>query len=93
MLAVGVGVHHAGLLDEMKTAMEDAFKDRVLSILYATTTLAVGVNLPARRVIVRSPRMGGGFITSSSYRCKNEPCAVRVLPAGRMGVERVWYLK
>ncbi len=49
----GVAFHHAGLRHNQRTLIEDAFKERKLHCLCATPTLAAGVNLPARRVLVR----------------------------------------
>ena len=49
----GVAFHHAGLRHNQRSLIEDAFKQRVLHCLCATPTLAAGVNLPARRVLVR----------------------------------------
>ena len=49
----GVAFHHAGVGSEHRTAVETAFRNRELACLCATPTLAAGVNLPARRVIVR----------------------------------------
>ena len=49
----GVAFHHAGLRHNQRALIEDAFKDRKLHCLCATPTLAAGVNLPARRVLVR----------------------------------------
>jgi len=49
----GVAFHHAGLMHSQRTEIEKAFKDRILTCLCATPTLAAGVNLPARRVLVR----------------------------------------
>ncbi len=51
--AGGVAFHHAGLSNEMRTAVEKAFKRRELLCITATPTLAAGINLPARRVIIR----------------------------------------
>ncbi|KAJ8721970.1 hypothetical protein PYW08_004372 [Mythimna loreyi] len=50
----GVGVHHAGLLYEERQTIEFAFRNRDLPILITTTTLAMGVNLPAHLVIVKN---------------------------------------
>jgi len=49
----GVAFHHAGLRAEHRSLVEQAFRDRDLAVLCATPTLAAGVNVPARRVIVR----------------------------------------
>lgn len=52
-LAGGVGFHHAGLTHAQRKEVEAAFKSGLLVALTATPTLAAGVNLPARRVLVR----------------------------------------
>ena len=49
----GVGFHHAGLTHTQRKEVESAFKQGLLVALTATPTLAAGVNLPARRVLVR----------------------------------------
>ncbi len=50
----GVSFHHAGLKSEEKRIVEEAFRNRLLKCIVATPTLAAGVNVPARRVIIQS---------------------------------------
>ncbi len=53
LLPGGVGFHNASLTNPERRIVERAFRDRTVKVLVATPTLAAGINLPARRVIVR----------------------------------------
>ena len=50
-LVRGIGVHHAGMLPFMKEIVEILFADGLLKIVFATTTFAIGLNMPARSVL------------------------------------------
>ena len=54
LLHRGVGVHHAGLLPKYRLAVEDLFQRKLLPVVVCTETLAAGINLPARSVVLSS---------------------------------------
>jgi superfamily II DNA/RNA helicase len=58
MLRRGVGVHHAGLLPKYRRIVEDLFERKLLAVAVCTETLAAGINLPARSVVLTTLMKG-----------------------------------
>ncbi|MCD6528943.1 DEAD/DEAH box helicase [Candidatus Bathyarchaeota archaeon] len=56
MIKRGVAFHHAGLTSNQRTQIEEAFREGKIKVLVATPTLAFGVNLPARVVVIHEYR-------------------------------------
>ncbi|GAB7091684.1 DEAD/DEAH box helicase [Halorubrum luteum] len=52
----GVGFHHAGLAKSDRDRVEEWFKQGRIKLLFSTSTLAWGVNLPARCVVIRDTK-------------------------------------
>lgn len=48
----GIAAHHAGLLPSFKGAVEELFKKGLVKAVFATETLALGINMPARTVVL-----------------------------------------
>jgi superfamily II RNA helicase len=48
----GIAAHHAGLLPVFKQAVEEAFSQGLVKVVCATETLALGINMPARTVVL-----------------------------------------
>ncbi len=87
-LAAGLAAHHAGLVPPMKEAVEEAFAGGLVKVVYATETLALGINMPARSVVIeRLTKFTGErheFLTPGEY-------TQLTGRAGRRGIDAVGY--
>jgi ATP-dependent RNA helicase HelY len=50
----GIGAHHAGMIPAFKETVEETFARGLVKIVFATETLALGINMPARSVVIES---------------------------------------
>lgn len=67
----GVAAHHAGLLPAFKEVVEELFQRKLVKAVFATETLALGINMPARTVVLEKMEKFNGesrvAITSGEY--------------------------
>ncbi len=69
----GSAFHHAGLTPKQRRLIEDHFKLNIIKVICSTPTLAAGVNLPARRAIIRDCKryasgLGSVYISVGEYK-------------------------
>jgi superfamily II RNA helicase len=70
-LECGVASHHAGLVPVFRETVEECFSAGLLQVVFATETLSLGINMPARSVVIeRFTKYGGAgraTLTSGEY--------------------------
>ncbi len=86
LLGKGVAYHHGGLGTDLREVVERAFRDGAVKVVVATPTLAAGVNLPARRVIVAEYYRFEGGVRAPISVAEYKQLAGR---AGRPGLDPV----
>jgi ATP-dependent RNA helicase HelY len=87
-LEMGVAAHHAGLVPPFKEAVEELFVLGLAKVVFATETLALGINMPARTVVIEKLSKFTGerheFLTPGEY-------TQLTGRAGRRGLDEVGY--
>ncbi|MCA9806846.1 MAG: hypothetical protein KC476_02730 [Cyanobacteria bacterium HKST-UBA06] len=85
----GFASHHAGLLPAVKNLVEDLFKTGLIKVVFATETLAAGINMPARTTVISalSKRTNDGhrMLSPSEFLQMSGR-------AGRRGMDEVGYV-
>ncbi|MGI8764063.1 MAG: DEAD/DEAH box helicase [Ilumatobacteraceae bacterium] len=70
-LASGIAAHHAGMVPPFKEVVERCFAEGLVKVVFATETLAVGINMPARSVVIEKLTKYTGehheFLTPGEY--------------------------
>jgi helicase len=62
LIEKGIAFHHAGLMNQQRSAVEAAFKENRIKVICSTTTLGYGINMPAHTVLVRDiTRFDGNY--------------------------------
>ncbi len=85
----GVASHHAGLLPGWKVLIENLFKKGLIKVVFATETLAAGINMPARSTVISSiskrTDTGHRTLTASEFLQMSGR-------AGRRGMDEIGYV-
>ena len=85
-LEAGIAPHHAGLVPAFRHAVEQCFTEGLLKVVFATETLALGINMPARTVVVERFAKFRGSDTSALTSGEYRQLTGR---AGRRGIDTV----
>ena len=85
-LEAGIAPHHAGLVPAFRQAVEQCFSEGLLKVVFATETLALGINMPARTVVVERFAKFRGSDTSALTAGEYRQLTGR---AGRRGIDTV----
>ena len=84
-LRLGIASHHAGMVPVFKEAVEQCFAEGLVKVVFATETLALGVNMPARSVVIDKPVKYDGQRTAPLSAAQYTQFTGR---AGRRGIDR-----
>lgn len=84
-LIKGIAFHHAGLLPPLKRLVEELYEKRLIKLLFATETFAVGINYPVKTVCFESPTKYDGKEFRKLKQSEYFQMAGR---AGRRGIDK-----
>ena len=87
-LRAGFAAHHAGLVPPFKEAVEECFSEGLVKVVFATETLSLGINMPARTVVLDSLSKFNGVSHQSLTPGEYAQLTGR---AGRRGLDSVGY--
>ncbi len=87
-LEAGIAAHHAGMVPPFREAVEACFTEALVKVVFATETLALGINMPARSVVIEEltkySGSGHAALTPGEY-------TQLTGRAGRRGIDEVGY--
>ena len=83
-LRTGIAAHHAGMVPVFKEVVEQCFAEGLVKVVFATETLALGVNMPARSVVIDKPVKYDGQRTAPLSPAQYTQFSGR---AGRRGID------
>ncbi len=87
-LEAGVAAHHAGMVPPFKEAVEACFAEALVKVVFATETLALGINMPARSVVIEQLSKFNGDTHEDLTPGEYTQLTGR---AGRRGIDTVGY--
>jgi superfamily II RNA helicase len=85
----GIAAHHAGVLPAWKGLIEELFQQGLIKVVFATETLAAGINMPARTTVISSLSKR----TDRGHRLLNASEFLQMAGrAGRRGMDQIGYV-
>lgn len=66
-LRKGIAFHYGNMPSLLRTGVEDLFRNGVIKVVFCTSTLLQGVNLPAKHIIIENPKSGDNGMTRADF--------------------------
>lgn len=89
LIEKGIAYHHAGMLPTLKEVVEQLFTSRLIKVIFTTETFALGINMPARSVVISELKK-----PYSNYvgKLKTRDFYQMVGRAGRRGIDEIGFV-